>query len=234
MFVLNSLISSFSRVRAKRNVRNSIPDGFIGTDIERLDFYEQYCSWPSTYYFKTIGITKLFNPKTIVEVGVAYGYHAKALLSANNAVSYVGIDPYRPGYDEKDSFAADVCEVMQDQSPTRAFDRLYTAVSQKLQSEFGPRARIIRQPSQDAAKTISDGSIDFVFVDGDHRYEQVQADLEAWWSKIRLGGIMCGDDWEWPGVSRAVQEFALIMKVDVLLIASPKNSHLTWLIYKQK
>ena len=39
-------------------------------------------------------------------------------------------------------------------------------------------------------------SIDFMFIDGDHRYSQVTKDINAWWPKIRKGGILCGHDCE--------------------------------------
>ena len=70
-----------------------------------------------------------------------------------------------------------------------------------------------------AAERITDGSLDFVFIDADHRYEAVLRDLAAWWPKIRVGGLFCGDDYQNDdrldterghmlcGVKRAVDEF---------------------------
>ena len=40
------------------------------------------------------------------------------------------------------------------------------------------------------------GAVDLVFVDGDHSYEAVRADLENAMPLMRDGGILCGDDWE--------------------------------------
>jgi glycosyltransferase involved in cell wall biosynthesis len=55
-------------------------------------------------------------------------------------------------------------------------------------------------------------SVDFCFIDGDHAYESVRADLNAWWPKIRPGGTMAGHDYQQPapwlaGVTLAVDEF---------------------------
>lgn len=60
-----------------------------------------------------------------------------------------------------------------------------------------------------AALLFPDESLDFVFVDADHRYESVTADLRAWWPKIRPGGAMAGHDYDthWPEVVRAVDDF---------------------------
>ncbi|MDP1774201.1 MAG: class I SAM-dependent methyltransferase [Methylobacter sp.] len=50
--------------------------------------------------------------------------------------------------------------------------------------------------SKDAAAIIEDGSIDLVFIDGDHSYAAVTEDIALWKSKVREGGILCGHDCE--------------------------------------
>lgn len=219
-------------MRLDRAHQHPMPADFPGTDSERLEYYKPFCSWPTTYYFKTIAITQLIKPRSIIEVGVAYGYHAAALMRANSEATYLGVDPYSPGYDDNDSFAADVCILMDDESPESAFNRLHSAVSERLQSEFGERARISREPSQGAAETVPDNSVDLIFIDGDHRFDQVSGDLHRWWPKVSHGGALCGDDWDWPEVSRAVREFGHEIGEEVLLVGSPKNSHITWVISK--
>ncbi|HEY0185520.1 MAG TPA: CmcI family methyltransferase, partial [Rhodopila sp.] len=47
---------------------------------------------------------------------------------------------------------------------------------------------------------------DFVYIDGDHEYESVIFDLRAWLQLVSDGGVLLGDDYEWPGVRRAVEE----------------------------
>ena len=54
----------------------------------------------------------------------------------------------------------------------------------------------MRMPSVDAAATFADGSLDFVFIDADHSYEAAKADIAAWRSKVKPGGILCGHDCE--------------------------------------
>jgi len=78
-------------------------------------------------------------------------------------------------------------------------------------SRLGPE-RCIKGRSVDVAKTFADGSLDFVFIDAGHSYEDVRDDLEAWYPKVREGGIMSGHDYaEYQdfGVIQAVDEFAL-------------------------
>lgn len=57
-----------------------------------------------------------------------------------------------------------------------------------------------------------EGPFDLIFIDADHNYESVKADIAAWRGSLKPGGIMCGHDYEgdlygeFPGVTRAVNE----------------------------
>src|SRR5262245_46278110 len=55
-------------------------------------------------------------------------------------------------------------------------------------------------------------SADAIYIDASHDYEDVTADLKAYWELLRPGGIMFGDDYDpyWPGVMTAVNEFAIM------------------------
>ena len=62
--------------------------------------------------------------------------------------------------------------------------------------------------SVSAAKLYQDKSVDFVFIDGDHRYEMVVRDIEAWFPKLKIGGIIAGHDYAWcTDVRRAVHDY---------------------------
>lgn len=51
------------------------------------------------------------------------------------------------------------------------------------------------------------GTLDAVFIDGDHNEEAVYADIEAWAPKVKSGGILCGHDIDEQGVFAAVMRF---------------------------
>jgi cephalosporin hydroxylase len=57
-----------------------------------------------------------------------------------------------------------------------------------------------------AAARFSDRSLDFVWLDAGHRFEEVIADLQAWRPKVRDGGVIGGDDFGFLGVSAAVKD----------------------------
>ena len=52
--------------------------------------------------------------------------------------------------------------------------------------------------SADAAAHITDSSLAFVYIDGDHYFRGVQEDLRMYWPKLRPGGLIAGHDFEWP------------------------------------
>jgi FkbM family methyltransferase len=68
--------------------------------------------------------------------------------------------------------------------------------------------------SVDASEMIPHHSLDFVYLDARHDYTAVLEDLEAWFDKVRPGGILAGHDYldgTFPagvfGVKSAVDEF---------------------------
>lgn len=69
------------------------------------------------------------------------------------------------------------------------------------------KVRVLREPSEEAAKTFEDGTVDMVFIDADHDYPAPLRDLEAWWPKLRKGGLMCGHDYGMKDVFRSLEEF---------------------------
>ena len=82
---------------------------------------------------------------------------------------------------------------------------------------------VLRDESRIALETIPDESLDFIYIDGDHTYEGVKADLELSLRKIKAGGIITGDDygpgsWWEGGVKRAVDELGWNDTVKLLWI----------------
>ena len=93
---------------------------------------------------------------------------------------------------------------------------------QKLHGRFTP----IRATSVEAANIFENGTVDYVFIDGEHTYEAVKADIEAWLPKMSTIGIMAGHDYNdnWPGVVKAVGEkFGNAVKKDsdIWIIENP-------------
>lgn len=71
--------------------------------------------------------------------------------------------------------------------------RLYKSFLKNMRPVKGVyRAR--RMSSVEAAATYADNSLDFVWLDADHSFSAISADIRAWLPKIRVGGWLGGHD----------------------------------------
>jgi predicted O-methyltransferase YrrM len=73
---------------------------------------------------------------------------------------------------------------------------------------MGDRANVVpvRMPSLEASRALGDIKFDMVFIDAAHDYESVKQDIEAWSVLCRPGALLCGHDYNWPEVRKAVDE----------------------------
>ena len=62
--------------------------------------------------------------------------------------------------------------------------------------------------SLQASLLYDDESLDFIFIDGAHDYDNVIQDMKIWWEKLKPGCVLAGHDFPAPGVKRAVLEFS--------------------------
>lgn len=89
-------------------------------------------------------------------------------------------------------------------------EKIYQSAVESLTPD---KFKLIRMASVEAAAKIDGESLDWVYIDADHHYDEVHADLEAWWPKVRPGGVFAGHDYcilegGIDGVIVAVNEFA--------------------------
>jgi len=130
-----------------------------------------------------------------VEIGVRAGDNAYNLLSRLSISKLFLIDPYSPYRDTKTFYDKEMQL------------KYYNMAKKKLRC-FDNKVFIIKRSTQ-AVDYIPD-NLDFVYVDGDHSYDMVRVDLENYWSKIKKGGVLGGDDYDgehYYGVVHAVNEF---------------------------
>ncbi len=148
------------------------------------------------------------NKLKIAEVGVFYGYY---------------LDNYYPKFEDAvaefnliDLWSAE----NNDDLHSKKDDKLKIAYDRVL-SRHGHKDNVFmhKGSSVDMADKFEDASLDYVYIDADHRYEGVLADITAWYPKVKSGGFICGHD-TYPspghesgnnqdafGVARAVEDF---------------------------
>lgn len=118
--------------------------------------------------------------KVGVEIGVEQGMYSRALCRANPDLKLYCIDPWISDGTYRKQFDQDY------------IDNLMANCIKRLK---GYNCKIIRKTSMDAVKDFADESLDFVYIDGNHRFEFVVNDMAEWTKKVRPGGIVSGHDW---------------------------------------
>ena len=129
-----------------------------------------------------------------VEVGVHDGNHADTMIDFLKFKKLYLVDPWL-SYSEN-------CYGW-DQA---TWDGIYDIVVGKYKDKG--YIDILRLTSVDAAAKLKDEQLDFVYIDGNHKYKYVCLDLQHWFPLIKDGGWLLGHDWTYPEVVQAVTEFA--------------------------
>lgn len=160
--------------------------------------------WATFYYGVFSKVINENNFKNIAEVGTGYGTHAKEILRNTNIDKFYLIDPCK--FYANDGFANDIMNCKA-KVPNNNFNELHELIKNEL-SPWNSKTIFLRKESLNVTnEEIPDGSLDAVFVDGDHSYEAVIEDLKFWIKKVRPGGQLLGDDYWVDGVRKAVHEF---------------------------
>jgi Methyltransferase domain len=145
----------------------------------------------------------------IVEVGSYKGRSTRALADHCPGVVYA-VDPWDGGYENDDGSQAkwiDTAGAFRDFQDNMR-DHIETGRVVPVKGIFGR----VSMPERIVP--------DLVFIDGDHRYSAVKADIDMACRMLRhqSGGVLCGHDYrhkDWPGVKKAVDEIFAGVHVEV-------------------
>ncbi len=142
-----------------------------------------------------------------IEIGVFEGEHAASLIKNLNIKKLYLIDPY-------------VIPNKEDIFWTKKILNAKKNVQNKFRKD--KRIRVIHKYSTDAVKDIEE-LVDFIYIDGNHEYLAVREDINNYWKILKKGGVLGGHDVHNAvrahnrGVMKAVFEFALLKKVEVII-----------------
>lgn len=158
-------------------------------------------------------IRRLPHGAAIAEVGVLIGALSEHLLCQRPDIFLTMIDNWQTADKQPEAYrrTRDVHANHIDAERVEAHRRQAEARALK----FPERAHIVCGWSTEVARSIPDNSLDLVFLDADHSYEGLKADLAAWVSKVKPGGWIGGHDYgntdpayDFSGVKRAADEWA--------------------------
>ena len=211
-------------------VRGQTPASFatwpVFSILPQVDFTDVYCSRLRSFVNRAtiaampkvtrLPITRYDLPSIIdqrgykvgAEIGVDHGYFSYYLLKHSKLDLLYSID---------------------------AFEGKWSHLRHEAQShlsEFGNRSCVMAMPSLIAAAVVRDkySRLDFVYIDGNHRFGAVRADLAEWSQWITPGGMIAGHDYilaRGCGVIAAVNRFADLRGLEVSITREPWA---TWMI----
>jgi len=129
-----------------------------------------------------------------VEIGVYHGDNSLRILEKLQIKHLYLVDPYLP-YEGNILF----------------LPKNFDAVLKKLEP-YRDRITPLQMKSEEAINHIPDG-LDFVYIDGNHRYEYVKRDITLYYPKIRPGGVIGGhavaNNPLSKDVQKAIEEFCI-------------------------
>lgn len=154
--------------------------------------------------------------KKIVEIGIWKGELSRKIMSECKFEELVLIDPLTEDVNnfnlsENERFPPKIMKVGtyrcgRDEHQNE-FDQWYSSLKDQVDKDS--RVKLIRKKSEEVFDKFNDGHFDLVFIDAIHLYENVLIDIENWIKKVKIGGIISGDDYSestFPGVIEAVND----------------------------
>jgi hypothetical protein len=203
------VLSQRLRVRLAKHDRDE--GGAMATTFESIEGWFDF----DDIYELALRRSSRHKPARFVEIGAYKGrsacYLAERIVETGKPICF----------DVVDTFAGDPDVGEGDLWPEFCANLARAGVLARVQAH--------RCASLAAASQFTDGSLDFVFVDASHTFEDVRQDLAAWWPKLRPGGLFAGHDYaHWPGVRAAVDAFV----AEHGLGHAFRTSRSSWIIYK--
>lgn len=125
-------------------------------------------------------LTKNKDSPVGVEIGNDYGISTEYILDKMPTLKLFGVDPYIDYVDWNTNLLND---------RQKAYEEMMARLNR-----FGDRFTHYRMTSDEAASKFQDESLDFVFIDGLHTYDQVLVDCRNYYPKVKKGALFCGHD----------------------------------------
>lgn len=139
------------------------------------------------------------------EVGVASGYYSEQLFKLIPNLKLYCIDPYTDKSQRRHGHFETMVERLKPYNYT-----------------------LFKMASVEALPLIGNESLDFVYIDANHKFKHVLQDLEGWSAKVKIGGIVSGHDYydfRTGGVIEAVNLYVKRHNVNLNIIPKCQSSY---------
>lgn len=153
-----------------------------------------------------------------IELGVATGIYSKRMVESGKFKHFFGVDMYGDMHD------------------TEEYKRALKYIG--LDSL---NYRLLRMTFEEAYDLFDDNYFDFIYIDGyAHTGEEGGKTIIEWYKKLKVGGILAGDDYhdDWPLVKWAVNDFAAKVEGKLCITGGKEEgaycSYPTWYLKKEK
>lgn len=164
------------------------------------------------HFYQTIGEDWFTYPnlyKSMVEKYKDGGWFVEVGSWKGRSASYMAVEIHNSGY--ADNIEFDCVDTWEGSVEHQDMDEVKNdLLYQTFLENIKPVSHIInpiRKSSIEASKLYKDNSLDFVFIDASHEYEDVIDDIKAWLPKIKVGGILAGHDYGRYSVNKAVKDY---------------------------
>jgi Methyltransferase domain len=173
-----------------------------------------------------------------VEVGCMWGRSLSFVGLERPDLKLVAVDPWDNEWDDagerlpvgpdrerRDKYGGmyeGFLATMTEHAPTLVADMLAYDL-RSIDSSVAPMAQplptrltVLRGKSKGALTAIPDHSVDLAFLDGDHTYDGLKADIEEGLRIVRPGGVLAGHDFtqvSWGGAVQAAVRDMLLFRV---------------------
>jgi len=172
-------------------------------------------------------------PKNFLEVGVFHGVTSRNICDLLKKVhgkdfTFTGIDLFTT---DDNTVKDEIIPQTKFSNPLKTIYYKYIVrldpyskeSVEKLLSRHKSNINIIKGNSNKVLKEIALDKIDYVFLDGGHKYETVVSDLKSLRNIIVNKGIILCDDYDLtyaPGVKKAIDEFTLLNNFNLRILNS--------------
>jgi len=148
------------------------------------------------------------------EIGVRKGKFSRVLCKANPDLHLYCVDPWMPYGGRK---------------YTKEKQDLIYEVAQKTLEPYN--VTFIRKTSMEGVKDISEKSLDFVYIDGNHLFDFVMEDIIHWSRRVRSGGIIAVHDFHYGSnveVVEAVNAYTRANHIDPWYVTKESQPTAYW------